>query len=646
MLKVLRDNLKYLSWILWGVILVFIFFVFAEWGGAGRRLQGGQQVAITVGEDAITFPELDRAHRTLQQTYRDLYGGQIPSELEQRLQLPLQAVQQLVRQRLIVQEARAAGLVVSDQELADRMLELPIFRDVSGAYIGDENYRRALRNLGYATPRSFEEAFRQDLLVEKLDAMIRDTIEIDEREVEAAYRDQHETARLDYLLLPASRFADQLEVEDTEVQAYFAANSEDFRLPERRVVRYLFVDPAAIRASLSVDDAEVESYFQQNAEDYRRDERVRARQILLRTDDERRTPEEARVELDSLRQQLDEGADFAALAAEHSEDPASREQGGDLGFIARGEILPEVENAAFATTPGEIVGPIETSFGLHLVEVTDYQPGGLPPFEEVREQVRSRMLQERATQLGATKAQELATRAAESDDPATAWPALAEGEVGVSFFESEPFARNEPVAGIGPSPQFTAAAFSLEPDQSSGVVELGQAWAVLNLVRIDEPRIPELDEVRPQVRASFVRDRALDLAGERLQQGKASVADRSSLDNLAEKLDLEVVSTEPFNRQDGVPALGSATELVDAALSASSGSVIGPFETSQGAVLAVVTERTEFDRTAYAEAREATEQRLRDEQASRLMESLLLRRQQMAEIDYSPDLTAQLESLG
>lgn len=655
MLKVLRDNLKYLSWILWGVILVFIFFVFAEWGGAGRRLQGGQQVAVTVGDEAITFPELDRTHRNLQDTYRGLYGGQIPSELEEQLQLPLQAVQQLVRQRLMVQEAKASGLAVSDEELAAEVLELPVFRDESGNYIGRENYEQAVRSLGYPNPKGFEEAFRQDLLVEKLGSMVRDTVAIADEEVEAAYREEQETARLDYILLPGNRFANEVEVDAVALEGFFAANNDDFRLPERRVVRYLFIDPTAIRASLSVDDAEVEAYFQQNAEDYRRQERVRARQILLRTDDARRTPGEARATMADVQAQLASGADFATLAAEVSEDPASKDQGGDLGYIARGEILPEVENAAFATSVGEVVGPIETSFGLHLVEVTDRQPGGLPPFEEVKEQVRTRMLDERAGQAAADKAQQLAGEAAEAGDPGTAWPALAEDDPGVSFFESAPFARNEPVAGIGPSPQFAAAAFSLEAGGTSPAVPIssptGQAWAILNLVRADEPRVPELAEVEAQVRSRFVADASLALAVARLEAARADV-DGDDLGRLADDLGVEVTATEAFNRRDGIPGIAppgagdAAGELIEAALQASVDEVIGPFETPPGAVLARVTERSEFDPVAFAEARVETEQRLRDEQASWLIESLLLRRQQSAEIQYSPDLTAQFENLG
>lgn len=655
MLKVLRDNLKYLSWILWGVILVFIFFVFAEWGGAGRRLQGGQQVAVSVGDDAITFPELDRTYRNLQETYRGLYGGQIPSELEEQLQLPLQAVQQLVRQRLMVQEARAAGLAVSDEELAAEVLELPIFQDGSGNYIGEENYRNAVRSLGFATPKHFEEAFRQDLLVERLNSMVRDTVMVSDDEVESAYRDEHETASLDYVLLPSDRFAGRVEVDDAALEEFFTAQAEDFRQPERRVVRYLFVDPAAIRANLSVDAAEVEAYFQQHADDYQRQERVRVRQILLRTDDGRRTPEEARTILTGVQQRLASGEDFAEIAAGVSEDPASRDQGGDLGYIARGEILPEVENAAFATSAGEVVGPIETSFGLHLVQVVDRQPGGLPPFEEVEEQVRSRMLEERAAEAAADRAQRLATEAADATDPATTWPALAENDSGVSFFESTPFARGEPVAGIGPSQQFAAAAFSLEPGATSGAVPIsspaGQAWTILNLMRVDEPRIPDLSEIRDQVRSRFVADRALALAIDRLREARTALAG-DDLATLAQDLDVEVTSTEPFSRLDGIPAIapggaeGAAGELIDAALQASVNEVIGPFETPRGAVLARVNERVEFDPAAFAETQTEIERRLRDEQASRLIESLLRRRQQQARIEYSPDLTTQFESLG
>ncbi len=645
MLRVLRDNLRYLSWILWAVILIFVFFVFAEWGGAGQGLQGGQAVALKVDGEVITFPELDRAHRNLQQTYGRLYGGQIPAEIAQRLQLPVQAVQQLVRQRLMVQEANAAGLVISDQELGERMLELPVFRNPSGEYIGDENYQQAVRSLGYPSPKNFEAAFRQDLLVEKLTSMMRDTVDITEESVETTYRREQESARIDYLLLDSNRFLTGLDAQDNELEAFFAANTEDFRIPEKRVVRYLLVDPAEIRNTLAIDDAQVEADFQANADEYRREERVRARQILLLIGNSR-DAEQARAELTALQGQIQAGADFAELATLYSEDPASKDNGGDMGYFARGEILPEVENVAFASTPGEVVGPIQTSFGLHLIEVLDKQAGGLPPFEEIKEQVRGRMLNERAVQVAAEKAAALATAATSDDDTGSAWAATAENETGVSYTESSPFGRTEPIPGLGFSPQFADTAFSLEAGTPSGAIPIGQAWAILDLVRIDPPRIPELSEVQAAVRNQFLQSRSLELAVKRLDGARTAVEGGRPLKRVAGDLNIEVSASESFNRDGNLGDLGQPDALIEAALTGSEGDLVGPFETSNGAVLARVAERVQFDREAYLQARDQTEQQLREEQASRLLESLISRRQGMADIDYSPDLNAQLENLG
>ncbi len=644
MLKVLRDNLKYLSWILWGVILVFIFFVFAEWGGAGQRLQGNQQVAVQVGNQEISYRELDRAHRNLRDSYARLYGGQIPAELSEQLQLPLQAVRQLVRQRLMVQEALDAGLQVSDRELSEEMLELPVFQDASGEFIGAERYEQAVRSLGYSNPSSFEEALRQDLLVEKLRSLFEDTVAVNDDEVEKAYREQNETAKIDYLFLPTDQATAEIEVSDAEVEAYFAAHTEDFRLPEKRIVRYLLVDPAELQSNLAIGDAEVEAYFQDNSDDYSREERVRARQILLRTD-EGRDEAEAQAMLESARQRIESGEDFASIAAEISEDPTSATNGGDLGYFGRGEILPEVENVTFASELGQVVGPIRTSFGLHLIEVMDRQEGGLPPFEEVKEQVRGRMLRERATQLTAEKAVAIAAKVEGGDVAAATWPQLAQAEAGVAFFESAPFAANEPIPGIGFSPQFSAAAFDLEAGTPSEPVNMGSTWAVLDLVRVEEPRLPELNEVVADVRAATQQDKAREQNENRLASAREAIESGRTLERAASGLGVEVVSTETFNKRGAVGDLGAASELREAALQAAEGDLIGPLSVPGGVALARVAERVEFDAAQFATARDSTEQGLRQQEAGRLLESLLQRREEAAKIEYNPDLVARLDGL-
>jgi hypothetical protein len=149
MLKVFRDNLKYLSWILWGVILVFVGFVFVDFGGAQLGQQGRpNDSAATVGGVGISYGELQRAYQQTESAYRDAYGGQFTPELARQLQLPLQVLESLVQQQILLAEADRMGLAVSDAELQKELLRQPVLLDEQGNFVGSERYRQT------ATPTS------------------------------------------------------------------------------------------------------------------------------------------------------------------------------------------------------------------------------------------------------------------------------------------------------------------------------------------------------------------------------------------------------------------------------------------------------------------------------------------------------------
>lgn len=642
MLKVFRENLKYLSWVLWLVILVFILFMAVEYRGVGAS-GAPTESAARVGDDAISYGELQRAYRQAEEAYRDAYGSQFTPELARQLQLPLQVLEQLVRQRILLAEAERMGLLVSDTELQRELLQLPVFQDERGRFVGADRYRRLVRNLGYSTPEAFENEFREQLLLSKLNRILADNVVVTDREIEQAYRAEAERAKIRYIRLPASRFLDQVEITPEEVAAHFEADREAFRLPERRAVDYLLVDADAIRQGLEISDEELEAYYRANTDDYTTEEQVRARQILIQTG-EKRSGEEAREQIEAIRERLESGASFAELARELSEDPVSASQGGDLGFFGREQILPEVEEAAFAAEPGEIVGPVESAFGYHLIEVLEHTSGGLPPFAEMRDAVRRRVLAERARETAEARAAELADRVQRSGARATEeLEALAAEQSTVSFGSTEPFGRSDNVPGIGRSTPFSAAAFSLEEGAVSEPVRVGSGWAILALREVVAPRLPELAEVESEVREALRQRRAEELAMARLAQVRERVAAGAALEDVAAELDVTVEESQEITRDGSLGGdLGAAPGIVAAALELDEGQLGEPVSVDGAAVLFEVVERHRFDPAELAERREALREELETEQLNGLLAALIRERRAELEVSYDPGLTRNL----
>ncbi len=639
MLKVFRDNLKYLSWILWLVIFVFVLFVFVDFGGTVGRGGGlPSEAAATVGDMEVSYREFERSYRQAENAYRQAYGGEFTSELASQLGLPLQVLNQLVNERILLAEAARMGLTVTDEEVRRAIVEMPeLQRD--GRFIGREAYQELLA-ANRLSADQFHASLREQLLTQKVRAVLAETVFVAPATIEQAYRDEAETATIRYVAVPASRFAADVSPDAADVAAHFAAHRENFRLPERRVVRYLLAGADELAATLAVDEAEVRRLYDEDPAATTRPEQVRARHILIRTTAERDAAA-AEALASQLLGRLEAGEDFAALAREFSDDPGSKERGGDLGLFGRGEMVAPFEAAAFAAEPGQLVGPVGSDFGYHLIRVEAKEPGGRQTFEEAAEGIRSRLRGERAQAAAEARARQLAERFAGQEPAAEEFAAAAGG--GVAAATTEAFGREDAVAGIGRGTAFAATAFELAVGAVSEPVRVPHGWAVLQLVEVQPPRLPELGEVRPAVERASAEARRLELARGLGQEVAAALATGRTLDEAASAAGLEVEQAGPFGRRDAVGGLGQASAVADAALALEPGGSAGPLLARDQVVVFQVTERARFDPTAFAAAKETTRERLSDQRLGELMASLLAQRRQELDVRIDPEL---LENFG
>lgn len=635
MLKVFRDNLKYLSWVLWAVIAVFVLFVFVDFGGIIPDGTRPSDAAAVVGDMEVSYGEFENRYRQLEDVYRQAYGDQFSAELANQLGLPFQVLNSLVAERILHQEGEKMGLEVTDDELRSAMLEIPWLQQ-DGKFVGEEAYRDVLRR-NRLTPEEFEESLRSDLLTEKVRAVLAETLFVSDREVEERYREQAESAEIRYLQVPTSRYAGDVVIEDGELEAYFAANSDDFRLPEQRVVSYLLVEPSALRDSVELTDDEMRTFYRDNSSQFTKEEQVKARHILLRVSDTR-SEDQARSELETIRARIEGGEDFAALATELSDDPGSKGRGGDLGFFSRGAMVAEFDQAAFAAQPGQLLGPIQTTFGYHLIEVTDRQEAGTQPFEEAEASIRAQLSTEKAADLAERKASELADRVRKEKPDAEALRAIAEAEAGVTAATSPPFGREDNVPGIGRATQFTVAAFELDADSSSEAVRVPRGWTVLDLDEIRPPRIPEFAEARIGVERALRESRELDMAKQALEEAKSSLSGGVSFDDVAGSLGIDAKTAGPFRRREALGDLGTQTKTVPQALSMEVGEVAGPFQEGRDVVLFEVTARTHFEPDKFAEEKDATRGQLENQKYEELLTSLVAQRRDELGVRYDPQI--------
>jgi len=640
-LKWLRDNLRHLKFILWGVVAVFVLLVFVDWG-AGRSAGGASgEVAIRVGERVVGEREFIDQLRRNQDRFRQLYGDNW-EQVSANLDLAAITVQDFIGRELQLSEARRAGLLVSDRELQEEILSNPAFQREDGGFVGAEQYQLRVRRFFQMAPSEFERRYAEDLLVAKLARTLEHGIFVSPAEVEETVRRERETANFDALFLPYERFLGDVQVSDEDARAYYDLHQEEYRRAEQRVVRSLVVETSRLRRLLPAEEAELEAYYQEHQEEFVQEEQANARHILIRVAPGASEEEEldARLHAEDLAETARTGGDFADLAAAHSEDPGSKDKGGDLGWFGRGQMVEEFEQAVFGAAPGDIVGPVRSQFGYHVIKVEGFQPRRQQPFEEVREQVRFRYLEGRAAAEAEVRSNALAKRlAADPPDTDEGWQAIADEDEAVVFNISPPFGADEPVPGAGQGVELTADVFAADLGDVGGPRSIPRGWMVWQLQAVEPAGVPPFEDVRAAVEQAVRRQKALAAAAERADEIAAEWRAGAAGAGLADGLDTTLAEARGHRRGSPVTGVGVAPALDRAVFAAEPDTVVGPVQVGdRGAAVARVLELDLVGDAELERERDRIRERLVTERAEMLLRSILNERRRDTVVTVNNEL--------
>jgi peptidyl-prolyl cis-trans isomerase D len=637
MLNVFRENIKRLAPVLWVVIAVFVLLVFADYQGQGTDAASPTAAAATVAGEPITYSEFERQYRSLEARLQQVYGEAYTADLAQQMGVPMQAMNSLISQKIVLVEADRMGLRPTEDELRRAILEVPALQDEQGRFIGFEEYRRVLR-ANRINEADFERSMREQVLLQKFNDVLAGTVWVSEDEIQREAKEQAETASIRWIRMTPADLSEPVAVSDEEVRAYFEERRADYQIPEQRTVAYLLVNPNVIEGALEIPEEEVRGYYEQNPQEFTREEQVRAEHILLFVNAER-SAEQARAELDDIRRRVEAGESFQTIAQEVSEDDATRARGGDLGFFGRGRMTPQFEEQAFAGQAGDLVGPFENQLGprtgYHLVRIIARQEGGLQPFDEVANRIEVRIKNERAR----LEAENRATRLAESLAEETSLGEdrlreLAESE-GVELQVTEPFARDAAIPRIGRGTPFADAAFTLEPGKPSEAVRVASGWAVLTVLEVVPSRAAELGDVEAEVRQEATDKRRAERVVELLEQARAAIEAGSTFAEAIAGLGPFPQDSAAFTARGTISGLGSAPAVSAAALQLEVGDVGGPISTPTGAVLFEVIEREHFDPVTLAETAGSIREQLVGEKVGALLQSIVESRRGELDINFS-----------
>jgi peptidyl-prolyl cis-trans isomerase D len=508
MFDLLHKHKRVAQLILGLVTLPFVFFGTYQYFSGG----GDQQTVAHVGKNKISQAEFDDALRDQQQRMRQALGNRFDASMLDTPEMRYALLDQLVNQRLLENEARAGRFRVTDAQLAQFIAGLPPFQE-NGKFSADR-YRDVLASQGMS-PLSFEQRVRADLILSPLqDPIVNGSIA-------AKSSVQHYLALLDQkrevaiASVPAEPFEKTIKVSDDDVKAYYETNPKAFETPEMAKVDYLLLTQDAIAAQIKVDPAEVKQAYDANAKQYTTNEERSASHILIavKKDASEAEKAKAKAKADELAAKARANPNaFAELAKANSQDPGSAAQGGDLGSFARGAMVKPFEDAVFAAKVGDIVGPVQTDFGYHVIKVTGITPSHVQTFEEVKGRIEAELKRQKAAQKFASAADQFQNLVYEQADSLAGAAKALDLKV-----ETTPLVTRDKMQSIAMgSAKFVQALFSPESIQSkrnTEAIEVGPNALMAGRIVEYKPAAPKpFAEVKDAIRQQLTRQRATEMA--------------------------------------------------------------------------------------------------------------------------------------
>lgn len=630
MLDRMRRHRNWLKYSLALVCLAFVIFYIPDFLRGTSGVTAAETVATVNGKE-IRAEEFRRLYQSQLAQYRQQFGGQVNEQLLKQLGVENQILQQMVDERAALAEAERLGITVSDEEVAQRIFAIPAFQE-NGAFIGTVRYQQILASQPVPlSVNDFEESVRRSLMADKLRSTVTEWVSVSDKEVESEYRRRNDKVKLALIAFNVDSYRPDVTVSDTEVATYFDAHANDFKIPEKRKVKYVLVDVEALRSKVVVGQADLERLYNQNIEQYSTPEQIRASHILLKTEGKDEAAVKAKAE--GILQLAKGGADFADLAKKNSEDTSNAASGGDLDFFGRGRMVPEFDTAAFALQPGQISDLVKTQFGYHIIKMTDKKPAVVRTLAEVKDQLTEQLQMERAQ----TQATDLAAKLEQQvKTPADLEKAASAN--GLQVQETGFFAANEPILGVGPAPDMTNKAFAMKEGEVSGVVRTGRGFVFETVTGKQDPYVPKVDEVKERVRDEMIRQKARDMAKQKATEAAAKLKTAADFDKAAKSAMLDVKTTELLTRDSPVPDLGNAPELVDAAFALAPGSVSDAIATANGAAIIKVLEKQQTSATDLVASKDAFREELLGDRRGQFFAAYMTKAKQKMKIQLNREV--------
>lgn len=501
--------------------------------------------------------------------------------------------EQLVQRQVLLQEAARLGIRASDDDVRHYLQTGPTGQVLfpGGKFIGEQQYAALIADrLNMSVPQ-FEQSVKDGIVLRRLEGLITAGVTVSPQQVRDAYRKQNVKIKFDYAIVSADSLSETINPSDAELQAFFKQNALRYAnaVPETRTISYFAFTPEQLPGGIpQPTQQQIEDYYNQHQSEFQQQEQAKARHILIAVPAgaSAQADAAARAKAESIQKQLEHGGSWTELAKKYSDDPGSKDSGGELSWAKRGQMVPQFDNDIFTAKIGAI-NVIKTQFGYHVVQVEDRKPAETEPLNEVLPQIQATLIRD-----GTANAEQDYARSLDSEAIRDGLAKTAAAHH-LQLVTTPPVAQNGVIAALPDSSSILREAFEAKVGDPAQEAATGEGYAIFQVTGIQPAHAPTFAEWKSHVLDDYRQEKLPALVAEKTQALEAKAKATGDLAAAAKAMGAKLETSDLVSPTGQVPDFGSVGQVAPQLFDLSVGSISGPITTERNGVVAKIVEKQE-----------------------------------------------------
>jgi peptidyl-prolyl cis-trans isomerase D len=501
--------------------------------------------------------------------------------------------QQLIQQAILLEEAEKLGIHATEDDVR-QYLQTGSAGQVlfpGGKFIGDDKYADLVATRFNMSVAEFQEDVRHDITIRRLQALITGGVSVGDQEVRDNYRKGAIKIKFDYAVISADDIRKGINPSDSELEGFFNKNKARYAsaVPEERKITYFAFTPNEIPGGVPTPtQQEIKAYFDAHQSEYQTPEQARSRHILIKVDAgaDAKADAAAKAKAEGLLKQIQGGANFAELAKQNSDDPGSKDSGGELPFAQRGTMVPEFDKAIFTQKIGD-TQIVKSQFGYHIVQVEERKPAHSQDISEVLPTIQATLFRQKAAAAEENFAHTLTAEAIKNGLEKTA------AAHHLEVVTTPPVGKQGVISALPDGSQVIAKAFEAKQSDPPQFAPTGEGYAIFQVTGIQAAHAPAFADWKTHVLDDFRNEELPLLMAAKTKALSDKAKSENDLAKAAKEMGATVKTSDLVGPDGQVPDLGQVAQAAPQLLDLAVGAISGPIDSERNGIVAKVVDKQE-----------------------------------------------------